>query len=786
MALKQIIKIFKRAPLVRRVCIYTFLFSAALALVAVAMTAVNDYQTEKETITRCMEAEIERYYVPLSEAIWKKNKKTILQTLEQVEQYCSPLGDSTDLFFWQVSTRDEGEWLQLGNSLGRGPQLDLSYPLNYWNEGSIGEYGIGELQLRYNLNDLYTQIKERAAASLLSHGLVLLAGSLFAFGMGYFMFLRRAHVFLLKAQSGDIDEALRQTVESKTTEIAQLWQVILRIRNDADAKCFEYKQQRNQCREALTQAKHEVASKQQFVANLSHELRTPMNGLIGFSTLLTETDLNNLQHQYVHSMQASLESMLQVLNDVHDLSRIESGELHVTSIPFSVRSVVAGVSSMVKLRAEAKGLRFETRISPDIPSMLKGDPGRLRQILMNLVNNAVQHTSKGYVLINLEQTRGTTETASLRIAIEDTGLEPAMRGKTKKSLTALGVSAFSSELREQISVNLDACFKLAGLLGTQVEIASSDEAGTTYWFDIDFPVVPHDEQPLLIDRTLIPAFNVLVVDSSELSRRITLELLQDWGIHFEAAASFAQALRLLEDGVSTTSFNLIVVDDRINDGDLSNMCKQLRHKVPGSVGLVVLSNTPQPGDAERFQLAGVNGFLSKEHRDPYLRDVLCQVYAERDALLSGRSKRLATRYTVTDAEQLPKDQSIINIAHCPILVVEDNVVNQQLLQRLLEKRDCLVDIASNGFEAIELFKSNTYRVIFMDCLMPDMDGYETTRIIREIERSCSPPSATPIVALTASSLMDEEARCYQAGMDDFMRKPINISELEMVLQRHIN
>ena len=790
----------KRAPLVRRVCVYTFLFSFSLLVIAVYTQSASNYQFKREQVSDCLEGQIEKYYVPLSESIWNKNKKSILQILEDVERECSAIGEGPALFFWRVTTRDEGEWLQLGNSLGRGPQLDLSYPLNYWNEGSVGEFGIGELRLTYNLHQMLAATKNEALMVLLVHGLILMLGALFALSLGYVLFIRPARLFMDHAVHGDIDETLKQTMESGTTEIAQLWQVILRLRNDFDKKYDSSQQQRSKLEASNSKFLKELESKNQFISSLSHELRTPMNGLIGFSALLAETKLNSEQQEYVHTIQASLESLLHVINDVLDLSRIESGDLHVNSIPFSIRGLVSGVSSLLKVRAESKGVRFESRISPDIPQVLRGDPGRIRQILMNLVSNAIQHTEKGHVLINLEQMQQIDSRVLLRISIEDTGVEPSMRGRGNEGLLALGVSPFSSELRERRSINLNVCYSLAELLGAKIEFESSQELGTTYWLEISLPIIPLEEAPNLIDRTLASRLHVLVVDPSELSQRITLELLQGWGVSFEAVLSLKEALLVLREPVlgdsllghsllgekeSPERVNLVLCDERANDGEGHDLCEQLRRCVDGYLGVVVLSNNPQLGDAEKYFLSGANGFLSKEHRDPFLRDVMCQVYSERD-YAAGRDRRLVTRYTVTDVSETNTEYLNLQLDKPAILVVEDNIVNQQLVMRILEKRGCRVDIAANGFEAIELFKSNNYRLIFMDCLMPDMDGYETTQILREIEHSRPERTKVAIVALTASVMIDEDVRCFKAGMDDFMRKPINISELEMVLLRHIN
>ena len=228
---------------------------------------------------------------------------------------------------------------------------------------------------------------------------------------------------------------------------------------------------------------------------------------------------------------------------------------------------------------------------------------------------------------------------------------------------------------------------------------------------------------------------------------------------------------------------MILCDDLLQDLSGIETCQRLRQVLPSTISIVVLCSNPQLGDAEGFFLSGANGFLSKQFRDPFLKSVMCQAYAER--YTRGQDKRLITRYTISDAEPGIKELPIIESAKL-VLIVESNIINQQLLMSMLEKNNCHVDLASNGFEAIKLFKNNAYSLIFMDCSMPDMDGFETTLILREIEKSNIEKTRTPIVAMIMNNIEDEMDRCYQVGMDELMTKPLKIAKLEMVLERFIH
>ena len=371
---------------------------------------------------------------------------------------------------------------------------------------------------------------------------------------------------------------------------------------------------------------------------------------------------------------------------------------------------------------------------------------------------------------------------SIRIALEDSGTSIQKR----RSKDQLEVSeGFSSEFRGRQSLGLDICFQLAELMDSQLCHETRDSEGSSYWFDLALPELSQATSKQIIDLSTLKKLRVLVIDSYELSRKITLELLQNWGVEFEAVTSAGEALRLIQNYPKNDypAFNMILCDDLLQDLSGIETCLRLRQTIPTDVPIVVLCSNPQLGDAEGVFLSGANGFLSKQLRDPFLSSVMCQAYAERN--LRGQDKRLITRYTVNDAEAHLKSlpSSTMGVS---VLIVESNIINQQLIMSMLERNQCTVDLASNGFEAIELFKNNKYALIFMDCAMPDMDGFETTFILREIERSHSSKGRTPIVAMTRNDIDGEVDRCFQVGMDELMTKPLKIAKLEMVLSRYIH
>jgi CheY-like chemotaxis protein/signal transduction histidine kinase len=589
---------------------------------------------------------------------------------------------------------------------------------------------------------------------------------------------------MLSLKSPNVDESIMQLAHMEGTEISELWLAILDLKHELEEKLHKSETRLKLAQKESEASRKNSETKSLFLAKMSHELRTPMNGLLGFSSLLLESKLDDEQREYAQTIQVSLESLLYVVNDVLDLSRIESGDLMITTIPFNLRGVLSGVNILLKNRAESKGLVFESRISPDIPQTLRGDPVRIRQVLMNLVANSIQHTDKGHVLVNVDLLALENSRAVIRLSIEDSGSKPIQRITKQVAASDVG---FSSELRDKRSLGLDICYQLVELMGSSLLNQSKEENGSTYWFELSMPVVREDNSRELLDLSLLKTLKVLVIDSYELSRKITLELLSEWGIQFEAVGTVGDAVKTLQSFAgSDEQFNMVLCDDILQDLSGLEACQMIRQSVDDPVQIVVLCSNPQLGDAENFFLAGACGFLSKQFRDPFLRGVMCQAYAER--FRQGSERRLVTRYTVSDAENEPSSD-VLDVElekKANILIVEDNIVNQQLVMRMLERNGCQVDLAVNGFEAIELFKKNKYALIFMDCLMPEMDGYETTQIIRDIEKSKTERGRTPIVALTANAYEEEAERCFQVGMDEFMTKPFKIAQLEMVLERYIN
>ena len=794
MANQEIIHTLSRLPLLTKVCFFSFGFTFLLAVSAVSYQTFLNLQDHRVELERCIKSTVEPQLEFISKKVLKQDYQALSDFFNSYSSKCSVssaainLEDNMSTLFFTLITK-YGQQLEYGNVIDSEYISKISFPLSYWKAGNLQEgsaYWLGELEASIDYHATYSKIINEGLSQILRHFLVSFAGTILGFLLGYKMVIKRIRDFIKQLKSETSYEELKEYIDQDKTELSSLWLSVLNFKEGLDGKKLKTDIEYKQSLQNLIKVQRESELKSQFLAKMSHELRTPMNGLLSFSTLLLESKLGDEQREYAQTIQASLESLLYVVNDVLDLSRIESGDLNITHIPFSLRGVISGVTALLKNRAEAKGLEFETRMSSDVPDNLRGDPVRIRQIIMNLVANSIRHTDKGYVLINVMLLKSSSPTdddkVNIRIALEDSGLSIQKRITKDQSEHDIG---FSSELRGKRSLGLDICFQLAELMGSNLCHESKETGGSSYWFDLSLPVISQDTSNQLIDLSDLKKISVLVIDSYELSRKITLELLEAWGVIFEATSNASEALKLIQNYSKDAepAFNMILCDDLLQDLSGIETCQRLRKVIPSNVPIVILSSNPQLGDAEGFFLSGANGFLSKKFRDPFLKSVMCQSYAERFIL--GQNRRLLTRYTVNDAETHTKDLSASS-ALSTVLIVESNIINQQLIMNMLEQNRCTVDLASNGFEAIELFKSNQYELIFMDCSMPDMDGYETTLILREIEKSNSDRKRTTIIALTTNDIDGEADRCFQVGMDEIMTKPLKIAKFEMVLGRYIH
>jgi signal transduction histidine kinase/DNA-binding response OmpR family regulator len=532
------------------------------------------------------------------------------------------------------------------------------------------------------------------------------------------------------------------------------------------------RQQARDLVEARNAAQEANRAKSAFLATMSHEIRTPINGILGMTALLLGTELTSRQQHFADTVSRSGETLLALINDILDFSKIEAGKFELDRIDFHLHETVEEVVELLATRAQNKGLELMCRLQDDVPSAVRGDPTRLRQILTNLIGNAIKFTAQGEVVVRVATIEQDAETVWLRFEVCDTGIGIAPEDQSRLFTAFSQVDSSTTRKYGGTGLGLSIAKELAHMMGGEIGVQSTPGVGSTFWFSACLAPCPPSAPVASGAHRTLAGLRVLIVDANETSRALLSQQVSAWGMPNDGVRHGQHALELLRVAATRgTSYDFVILDRQLPDMDGLELARVIKaDPTLAAVSLVMLAAAGLWSDEDEVRQTGIARCLCKPVRQSTLYNCLVSVMHP------------PVDSSTTTSHPCPGLETDPALEHRHILLAEDNLVNQEVAYEILTSFGCRVQVVASGRAALDALEHATYDLVLMDGQMPDMDGFEATRAIREREMAMG-QAPLPIIAMTAHAMSDDREHCLAAGMSDYLSKPFTQEQLHAVLRR---